>query len=126
MAAQNIGIEGVCHCLTLCGCNHELQEAIIAKGIDEMAQFRYLRVKDIDDMLKRITALPLHWGGARFGQIQANKVKALVTWTRERLLQGLDLDAAKFDQDELDNTLERMEVDDRDVDDEVASKPKKV
>ena len=58
MAAPNIDINGVCHCLTNFGCNNDLREAIIAKGVDEMAQLKYLRVKDVDNMSKRITVLP--------------------------------------------------------------------
>ena len=57
MAAPNIDINGVCHCLTICGCNNDLREAIIAEGVNEMAQLNYLRVKDVDNMSKRITAL---------------------------------------------------------------------
>ena len=123
MAAPNIDINGVRHCLTICGCNNDLREAIIAEGVDKMAQLKYLRVKDVDDMSKRITALPNNQGGARFGQIQANKVKALITWVKERISQGMDLDANDFDQDALDATMDRMEADDRDVDDEIAAKP---
>ena len=126
MAAPNVDIDGVRQCLALCGCNQDLREAIIAKGVDEMAQFCYLKVKDVDDMSKRITSLPNARGGARFGQIQANKVKALITWVKERISQGMDLDADDFDQNALDAMMDRMEVDDRDVDDEVAAKPEKI
>ena len=83
MAAPNIDINGVCHCFTNCGCNNDLREAIIAKGVDKMVQLKYLGVKDVNDMFKHITALPNNQGGARFGQIQANKVKALITWVKE-------------------------------------------
>ena len=58
MAAPNVDIDGVRQFLALCGCNQDLREAIIAKGVDEMAQFRYLKVKDVDNMSKRITLLP--------------------------------------------------------------------
>ena len=50
MAAPNDGLAGVQQCLATCRCSNQLQAAIIAEGINDMNQFRYLKVKDVDDI----------------------------------------------------------------------------
>ena len=67
--AANIEQEGVDQCLALCGCSATLIAAITAEGVTRMAELRYIKLKDVADMSKRITGLSVARGGCIFGQI---------------------------------------------------------
>jgi hypothetical protein len=59
--AINIAIDGVRHCLHVCGIMTPLaQDAVIAEGFVDIMSFAELRDKDIHEMVKTINAAPIN------------------------------------------------------------------
>jgi hypothetical protein len=57
--AVNIAIDGVRHCLNICGITTPLaQNAIIAEGFIDVMSFSEIREKDVYEMVKTINATP--------------------------------------------------------------------
>jgi hypothetical protein len=57
--AVNIAIDGVRHCLNICGITTPLaQNAIIAEGFIDIMSFSEIRDKDVHEMVKTINAIP--------------------------------------------------------------------
>jgi hypothetical protein len=94
--------------LTVCGASDGQQDAIILEGINEMNDLTVLDEKEVGDMITGITKLPTNRGGIQIGAIITKRVKALVYWAKEQKRRAADLDATRFDEDALENTLALM------------------
>ena len=108
MAAVADDEVGVRMALAVCGASDGQQDAIILEGINEMNDLTVLDDKVVGDMIAGITKLPTNRGGIRSGAIITKRVKALVYWTKEQKRRGADLDANRFDDEALENTLALM------------------
>jgi hypothetical protein len=116
MAAIADDEAGVRMALEVCGASDEQQDAIVAEGFENMSDLTVMEEKDITDMMTNITRLPVNRGGVRIGAVVTRKVKALVYWCKEQKRRGKDLDANRFTEEELEETLTRMSVETADDD----------
>jgi hypothetical protein len=58
--AANMAIEGVRHCLDVCGITTPLaQNAIIAEGFTDIMSFSEIRDKDVHETVKTINTIPI-------------------------------------------------------------------
>jgi hypothetical protein len=58
--AVGLGIQGVRHCLSICGLmTPAIQDAVIAEGFVELVLFAELHDKDIHEMVKSINTNPI-------------------------------------------------------------------
>jgi hypothetical protein len=105
-----VGENGVCLALGVCGASKEQQNLIIDEGFNGMSNLLILDEKDITNMMSNITKLTVNHGGVRMGAVFTKKVKALVYWCRAQQRQGLELDANGFTDEELKATLQCMAV----------------
>ena len=98
---------GVKKVLEVCGCNEDQTNALIGQGLAVMKDFLVLRQNRISVMCSDITRGPR---GVETGKIIATKLETLVKWYKEKKHEGRPLDADEFDEDTLDDFLDRAEV----------------
>lgn len=111
-----IGIQGVQLALTICGASVDQRNSIINEGFNEMSDLLYITDSEIETMMSNITRLRAAQGGIRIGALLTKKVKTLAYWAKEQERQGLALDAYRFTQQEMTETLKAMMVDAADDD----------
>ena len=74
-----------------------------------MDDLLFMEDKNVDNMMANITRMRTNQGGTRIGAV-LTLVKALIYWAKEQSRQGLSLDAYRFTQIHLVETLGRMMV----------------
>lgn len=80
-------------------------------------ELRCLTDANVNNMAKRITSLVVAQGGARFGEIYINRLKALGRWVKASYSTGDALDGNKFSEDHLDEQQDLMTLGTGPVDD---------
>jgi hypothetical protein len=103
-----IDINGVTLALTRCGASPQQRVAIIQEAFTGMADLLFMEESDIKRMMSNITKLRQNQGRIRIGAVLTKKVKALVFWVKEQERLGLDLDANRFTDVEVKETLGQM------------------
>jgi hypothetical protein len=111
-----IGLNGVRLALTRCGASLTQRDAIIQEGFTGMDDLLFMDESDVERMMSNITKLRANQGGVRIGALLTKKVQALVYWAKEQDRHGMDLDANRFTELQVRETIGQMMVENIDDD----------
>ena len=93
------------------------RNAIVQEGFTTVNHFARVNSSDIDNMVKNLRQTRgANQAQARIGAISTKNLKALVWWSRDKKRRGLAINGAEFDDQALDEAIEKMELEE--VDDE--------
>ena len=116
------GTPAVLDALATCGLDAAQRGAIVAEGFTTLSEFGRMRNKDLAQMVRRITSLPVARGGVRIGQVQLRKMEALVYWVKDRRRRSQDLVVEDFTEATLEDCLDKMDLEERESEEADAAK----
>lgn len=111
------------HCLVVCGLTPNQRAAIQREGFVTLDDYGFNTEKEVNEMIKRICALPPARGGAHIGQLHLKKMQALLFWIFDQKRQSLPLDHLAFDDDAIVDCIEKMNLDTLTADDDNIKSP---
>jgi hypothetical protein len=122
IAAVDNAVEGVRHCLLVCGLlTPAEQDAILLEGYVDILSFAELREKDIHEMVKSINAAaiaPQRGQGRRAAvagpavkitRRSARRLGGLVHWVKDMNRRGITIDPLTFTVEALIDALQEVE-----------------
>jgi hypothetical protein len=112
-------MEGVRHCLFVCGLETPAQQdAILLEGFVDIRSFAKLRSKDILEMVKTINTPPPPARGrpaaeapapVKITRRSARRLDGLVFWVKDKIRRGVDIDPFAFTEASLLDALQEVE-----------------
>ena len=116
------------NCLEEVGFNTAtLRDAILLEGFESLNDLGEIRVKDVEDMCKKISGLSNARGGARIGLVLVRRLKALVYWVKDHDRRGLVPEEGNWDMDVCREMLAALDIEkSRDDDDSKIDPPGKL
>jgi hypothetical protein len=98
-------------CLTRIGFNTEaLRNAIVSEGFTSINDLGDIRVKDVEDMCKKISGISNARGGVRIGLVLVRRLKGLVYWVKDHLRRSQTPDGDNWNLDVCKTYIAAMDI----------------